>query len=125
MIDAPQLGDFVKARFEHDGGHRIGIVRQIIQRPGKTLVRLCSPQDSFGIVVELIERPGDPAVVAAPKGRLPISGDLVRYEPEEGAGPHSGRVWSVLLLQSGEALVRIGRNDAPLCRVVEFIEGAK
>ena len=49
MIDAPQLGDFVKARFEHDGGHRIGIVRQIIQRPGKTLVRLCSPQDSFGI----------------------------------------------------------------------------
>ena len=48
MIDAPQLGDFVKARFEHDGGHRIGIVRQIIQRPGKTLVRLCSPQDPRG-----------------------------------------------------------------------------
>lgn len=48
----------------------------------------------------------------------------VRYEPREGAGIHTGRVLELRQLHNGEALVRIGRHDAPLCRVLEILGSA-
>lgn len=122
---AAEVGDFVKTRSEDDGRCRIGIVHQLVERPGKALVRICAPGAGFGTVVELIERPSDPAVIAEPTGRLPIPGDMVTYEPHEGAGSHTGRVWGVYRLHNGRALVRIGQQDAPLCRVIEFVGGAE
>ncbi len=113
-----QIGDIIRHQ-------SLGIVCRIAIRAGKTLAEIWPQGTGFGTVVELIERAIDPAVVAKPQGRIPALGDMVKYQMHEGSPVHEGRVWGVHLLKSGEALVRIGRQDAPLCRVIEFVGGAK
>jgi len=119
MTNAFYIGDIVRHKGE-DGHIRVGIVRRVIERPGKILAQICAPGPGFGQVVEVIQSAGDPnPLFHAPRESVPNIGDTVRYEPHEGAGPHIGKVWAILLLRSGEALVRIDRSDSPLCRLIE------
>ena len=124
-MDDVRVGDIVRHRSHEDGRVRIGIVRRVIDRTVESLTEICAPGAGFGTVVELIERPSNSVVIAKPKGRVPALGDVVTYKPHEGASLHTGKVFAVHLLQDGSALVRIGRQDAPLCRVLEFCEEAK
>lgn len=117
-----RTGDIVRHQSPHDGFVRIGIVRRVAVRAEGLLAEICAHGAGFGTVVELIERPSDHAVIAKPNGRVPMLGEMVTYETHQGAGRHTGSVFGVLLLRDGTALVRIGRSDAPLSKVIEFIE---
>ena len=115
----PKIGDVVRYAGYHDGHVRIGVVRDVIERPGDgTFIRPDFPHTSFCRFVEIIEAAeAVSSTVPQPSVPVPNIGDRVRFYPYEGAAARPGRVMAVHLLRSGEVLICANRVDSPLCKL--------
>jgi hypothetical protein len=109
-------GDVVRYKDCNSGNIHIGVARcSHASHFGERLVTL--QNGVTGELVDILESPADSPMRLPAQDSAPEIGDQVAYVPHDGGRILHGKVAGVHLLRSGEALVRIGRPDAPLCRL--------
>jgi hypothetical protein len=113
------IGDVVKYECHHDSLIKIGVVYEVGSRHGVVFVRPDHAHSAMSRVVEIIESATEPAINLPAKPGAPEIGDDIFFIPHDDGIARRGKVAAVHLLRTGEALVRIGRPDAPLCRLSE------
>jgi hypothetical protein len=119
MADLPSIGDVVKYKNRTSGETHIGVSAAgcHTSHSGEVLVTLT--RGLTGEFVDTVEASSSTPLRLPPRVGTPEIGDDVFFIPHDDGIARRGKVAAVHLLRTGEALVRIGRPDSPLCRLSE------